>query len=555
MEMNDMGPRINTSGDLCIPTADRLKLAADATLGVGNFLHRALAVHARRDEPMLWLETPLRTFWGESYETLSLAQFHGVAERYAAFYHGAGVRPRDPIGVYIDEGAENYVHLVALTSLGAIIVPVNEQMAPEKAAAFLRQVRVAGVFLGSRQRESLERHLDLQSLRIVATPQTAAAAPRGSLPARYPYPQHGNDACIVCHSSGTTGDSKAVIEQHGQFFTGTRHRLNEGHFSESERVLLATPHSHSAGITHFMITVTSGVPAMLMTSHGADAILPAIQRFKPTVVAAFARTFSDLGSSDLRPHDLSSVERWLNLADSAHEKHIRKLVGHGSHLEDGRRVPGSTFVDQLGSTEMGFSLFQKKYMAGSNDYGRSIGRPIPMATVAVFDDDDRALTGACTGRLGVVAPSVTEGYWNDSQRTCQSRIGAYWLTGDLVRRDAEGIYYHLDRVGDEIRTLDGVAYSLPLEEVVMQSHGDILDCSVVAMKRGDRAEPAAVVSLVESSRVGEAELLSACNARLRTAGLQPLARLAIARAGGDWPLGPTGKLLKRVLRERLGADL
>jgi long-chain acyl-CoA synthetase len=550
-----MGSRIMTSSDFCIPTAERLKLAADPTLGVGNFLQRAVAVHPRRDEPMLWLETPLRTFWGESYETLSLAQFHSVAERYAAFYHGAGVRPKDPIGVYIDEGAENYVHLVALTSLGAVIVPVNDQMAPEKAAGFLRQVRVAGVFLGSKQRELLDRHLDLQTLRVVATAQTAAAAPRSSLPARYPYRHHRNDACIVCHSSGTTGDSKAVIEQHAQFFTGTRHRLDNGHLSESERVMLATPHSHSAGITHFMMTVTSGVPAMLMTNQGADAILPAIQRFKPTVVAAFARTFSDLGVADLQRYDVSSVERWLNLADSAHEKHIRKLVGHGSHVEDGRRVVSSTFVDQLGSTEMGFALFQKKYIASSNDYGRSIGRPLSIATAAVFDDDDRELQGACTGRLGVKAPSVTEGYWNDSQRTCQSRIGEYWLTGDLVRRDAEGIYYHLDRVGDEIRTPDGVAYSLPIEEIVMQSHGDILDCSVVAMRRGTGTEPAAVVSVVAGSRVGEAELLSTCNARLGAAGLRPLARLVVARAGGDWPLGPTGKMLKRVLRDRLSADL
>jgi acyl-CoA synthetase (AMP-forming)/AMP-acid ligase II len=150
---------------------------------------------------------------------------------------------------------------------------------------------------------------------------------------------------------------------------------------------------------------------------------------------------------------------------------------------------------------------------------------------------------------------VTEGYWNDSQRTCQSRIGEYWLTGDLVRRDAEGIYYHLDRVGDEIRTPDGVAYSLPIEEIVMQSHGDILDCSVVAMRRGDRTEPAAVVSVVATSRVDEVELLSACNARVSAAGLQALARLVVARAGGDWPLGPTGKMLKRVLRERLSAGL
>src|SRR5262249_41560696 len=152
--------------------------------------------------------------------------------------------------------------------------------------------------------------------------------------------------------------------------------------------------------------------------------------------------------------------------------------------------------------------------------GRSIGQPLAIAKAAVFDDDDRELQGACTGRLGEKAPSVTEGYWNDSQRTCQSRIHEHWATAELGRRDAEGMSCHLDRPGDATRTPGGVASSLPMEDIVMQSHGDILDCSVVAMKRGGRIEPAAVVSVVASSRVGEAELLSACNAQVSAAGLR-----------------------------------
>ncbi|MCU0687061.1 MAG: acyl--CoA ligase [Polyangiaceae bacterium] len=537
-----------------LPAADRLRLAADPSLGVGNFVHYATRENPNRDEPLIWLERPTRSLAGDEYEVLSLSALQGIADQFAAFYHAAGVRPKDPVAVYIEEGVENYVHLVALTALGAIPVLINSNMKPEVAAEYVRRVGAVGAFLGPTQAAALAPHLDRERLRFVATPTSAAAAPQGPLPENYPYRHAPDDVAVLCHSSGTTGAPKAVIEQHAQLFAGTRRRLLEHHHSEAERVLSAMPHSHSGGIVFFMISIMSGVPILLMTDPSARAVLPAIERFRPTTVVGFNRTFSDLASADLDAFDLSSVARWMNAADTAHEKHIRRLVARGSHLENGERVPGSTFVDQLGSTEMAFALFQKNYTKDSNDYGRSIGRPHPIAEAAALDEDGTPLGPGRVGRLGVKAPSVTAGYWNDSLMTCRSRLNGYWLTGDLVYKDAQGTFFHVDRVGDDITTRTGKVYSLPTEEVIMQSHDDVLDCFVVGMRVDDEhAEPVAIAHVRPESLLDDAALLALFNADLRRRDLPPLARVVAAKQAGDWPTGPTGKVVKRWLRDRFDA--
>jgi acyl-coenzyme A synthetase/AMP-(fatty) acid ligase len=271
-------------------------------------------------------------------------------------------------------------------------------------------------------------------------------------------------------------------------------------------------------------------------------------------VVGFNRTFSDLASADLGAHDLSSVGRWMNAADTAHEKHIRRLVARGSRVENGERVEGSVFVDQLGSTEMAFALFQKRYTKESGDYGRSVGKPHPIAEAAVLADDGTALEPGQVGRLGVKAPSVTTGYWNDSLMTCRSRLAGYWLTGDLVYKDSEGNFFHVDRVGDDITTRSGKVYSLPTEEVIMQSHDDVLDCFVVGMSVDDgHAEPVAIAHVRAESPLGDEALLGLFNGRLRERGMPELSRVVAARAVGEWPTGPTGKVVKRWLRDRFDA--
>ncbi|HEY1180434.1 MAG TPA: hypothetical protein VGF17_30120, partial [Phytomonospora sp.] len=135
----------------------------------------------------------------------------------------------------------------------------------------------------------------------------------------------------------------------------------------------------------------------------------------------------------------------------------------------------------------------------------------------------------------------------------------YWLTGDVARRDAEGRFYHLDRTVDVIDTAAGPVYSLPLEEVLIADCADLVaDCSVVGVPAATGAgqAPVAVVRLQDDAAGTTGEVLAErANKALADAGLAALAAVRIATAPGDFPLGPTGKVLKRELRTRLAGIL
>jgi acyl-CoA synthetase (AMP-forming)/AMP-acid ligase II len=173
-------------------------------------------------------------------------------------------------------------------------------------------------------------------------------------------------------------------------------------------------------------------------------------------------------------------------------------------------------------------------------------------TAAVVDDSGEELPDGTVGLLAVKSPSLTPGYWNADRLTESFRVNGWWLTGDVARRDSEGNFYHLDRTVDVIDTDDGPVYSLPLEEVLLADCAELVrDCSVVGVPTPEGARPIAVVQLQEPARDATSEtVLERANKELASAGLAELDAVVIAHAPEDFPLGPTGKVLKRELRTR-----
>jgi acyl-CoA synthetase (AMP-forming)/AMP-acid ligase II len=106
---------------------------------------------------------------------------------------------------------------------------------------------------------------------------------------------------------------------------------------------------------------------------------------------------------------------------------------------------------------------------------------------------------------------------------------------------------------DIIDTLTGPVYSLPIEEVLLADCADVVrDCSVIGIPAPDGGQtPVAVVQLQAGAEDWTAEaILEKANKELAGAGLSPLAAVVVASGPDDFPLGPTGKVLKRELRTR-----
>ena len=83
------------------------------------------------------------------------------------------------------------------------------------------------------------------------------------------------------------------------------------------------------------------------------------------------------------------------------------------------------------------------------------------------------------------SPSLALGYWNDSVNTFRTRLNGYYLTGDLMYRDEEGYFYHVDRASDALDLGDGKwLYTALSEERILRRCPDVRDCTVLAA-RGD----------------------------------------------------------------------
>jgi acyl-CoA synthetase (AMP-forming)/AMP-acid ligase II len=299
-----------------------------------------------------------------------------------------------------------------------------------------------------------------------------------------------------------------------------------------------------------MLAMLNGSSIKILSEHFGRPVLEGIETFRPSMVAAFPETWVSITEEPMGDYDLSSVRLWVNGGDAAHETHIRKLLAHGTRIKDGKETRGSLFIDGMGSSEMGFSLFRHVHTPDTDDYDRCVGTVIEWTDAQALGPRGEKLPPYQVGKLGVKGPSITPGYWNDSLLTARAQLGGYQLTGDLVYRDEAGRFYHLDRIPDAIRTAGGMVYSLQTEEKLMKHFPEISDCSVIGVSVDEEvSRPLVLVRFrPEAPALDEEVWLERFNNVLVTYRLRPLDAVVLADRE-KIPLGSTGKVLKRELRE------
>lgn len=539
----------------------RLRLTADRELGAGNFFWHAWEISRDRDRPLLFHpDTELPGWEDRELRGLSLNDIRRTVIRYAHWYREQGVTPSSHVGLYTRHGLFGLLHHIAVTSLGAAAVHCNPRMEPRTASEYFLRTGTTLVVgdgdllkdLTSAWQAARANAPELQDIHALDADAVRPPAP----PASYPYRHAADDLVMISHSSGTTGRPKAPVFHHRSFFIGKRERLWTFPSLRSDRLLTALPHSHSAGISYLSMALLLGIPTLVLDGADGDRVARAINGFRPTIVLGFPLTLAEIDPTAIRPEAARRVRTWNGMGDASHERHIRPLVALGdSGTGDGAGAgaDGSVYLDGLGSSEMGMVLFKAAHSARSTHYGRFIGTPAKVVRkAAALGADGTELPPGQAGMLGVRTPSVTPGYWDDPALNKESLLSGYFLTGDIVRRDTEGNWYHLDRTPDVIKAAAGDVYSLPLEEVVLNSTR-ALDTAVVAVADPQLPGsycPAAVVYYADGVERSAADLLSVCNTALEGAGLARLNALILVSAREDLPVGVTGKVLKRVLRER-----
>ena len=174
--------------------------------------------------------------------------------------------------------------------------------------------------------------------------------------------------------------------------------------------------------------------------------------------------------------------------------------------------------------------------------------PLPLTQARVVDPNDpgKELEIGQSGEIAVRGPQVMKGYWRNPEATRRAFHDGWFLTGDIGRIDEDGYVYVADRKKEMIKSR---AFSVaPAElEAALLEHPDIADCGVVGAPDTEAGEvPAAFIVPRKGCTLDEAALNDYFSKRL--AGYKMIRRWHLTDA---IPRTPSGKILRRVLRDKL----
>jgi acyl-CoA synthetase (AMP-forming)/AMP-acid ligase II len=159
---------------------------------------------------------------------------------------------------------------------------------------------------------------------------------------------------------------------------------------------------------------------------------------------------------------------------------------------------------------------------------------------------DEAVPEGRTGEICVRSPFVMDGYWRDPEATAKAFAGGWFHTGDIGVFDDDGFLSIVDRLKDMIVSGGENIASSEVERVLYE-HDAVIEAAVVGRPDARWGEvPVGFVVLADGSTVTGADLVDHCRAQL--------ARFKVPRDVvfiDVLPRNPSGKVLKRDLRERL----
>ena len=183
---------------------------------------------------------------------------------------------------------------------------------------------------------------------------------------------------------------------------------------------------------------------------------------------------------------------------------------------------------------------------------RSAGRPYPWVELRVVDPvDGRPLGPGEVGEVWLRGPNVTRGYFNRPAETAAALTPDGWLrTGDGGYLDEDGYLFLTDRIKDMIVSGGENVYPVEVEEALAQ-HADVADVAVIGVPDPRWGEAVKALVVPRGGARPAAEELIAF-ARQRLAGYKLPRSVDFV---GELPRTPSGKVLKRELRERSQAEL
>ena len=493
----------------------------------------------------------------DSQRALTFAQWHARASRLANGLLALGLVKGDRVALLAYNCIEWMEMYVALARAGLVAVPINFRLtAPEiayiashcEARAFIAQHELLDRVDSIRSELTIEPHAyisigapastgwrDYEALIAAAGTQEPAVAVRPA------------DPCALMYTSGTTGRPKGAIRSHeGNTLIALATALDMG-FTRRDTALLVMPmcHANSLYFSHTFVHLGATCVIDDRKSFDPEALLATLAREKVTFTSLVPTHYImmlGLPEAIKARHDVSAVEKLMISSAPARKDTKLAILEHFSN--------GSLY-ELYGSTEAGWvTLLRPEEQI---DRLGSVGREwAGSGAIRMLDPEGREVPDGEVGELHSRTPYVFDGYWKNAEKTAECFRDGWCSVGDMARRDEDGYITLVDRKSNMI--ISGGENIYPSEvESIFGAHPQIKDVAVIGVpheKWGEAVQ--AVIVLHAGQQATAAEIMDWCRSRM--AGYKRPQSVVFV-ADHDMPRTATGKILHRVLRDRMSAQV
>ena len=451
-----------------------------------------------------YADGPIELAYGEAGE-----QVARLREHYRRAGYGSGHR----VALMLQNRPEFFLHWFALNGLGVCVVPVNHEMAVEEQAWIIDHSEACLLL----HLPGLQANIDALGT-LVGVPCSATDRP-GELPSP-PAPAAGTEPallgeCALLYTSGSTGRPKGCVLTNEYFLlSGSRYVELGGLCAiEPARDRLITP----LPLVH-MNAMACSTMAMVMTG----GCLVQLDRFHPR---SWWQSVRDSGATIV--HYLGVMPAMLlNLAEAGGEEQydfsgqVRFAFGAGVNPKHHAAF----------ETRFGFPLIEAWGMTETGNHGAIIaseeprhvgtccfGRPPPHLETRLVDEQGQAVPAGEPGELLVrhrgedPQRGFFRGYLKNPEATAEAWAGGWFHTGDVVRQDADGAMYFVDRRKNVIRRSGENISALEVEAALSEDPAVamVVVCPVPDEIRGDEVMACVIPAAGASADAGTAEQIVA----------------------------------------------
>lgn len=469
------------------------------------------------------------------------SEYNARTNRFCHAARRLGIGNGDRVGLLALNEPEYLYMFYGLGKIGAILVPVNYRLAGPEMQYILSDSDVKAFVFGPEYVDIVDsfRH-DIPAEHFIALmddPPEWASSYRVLTEAEpEDEPEIGggdDDVLTILYTSGTTGRPKgAMLTHNNYFFSATNLIATLGDLGQT--ALLVLPLFHIGGIGNVPLSPQTGIRSVMLKSLDPKRMLELIQEEKVNVFGSVPTLLQILKMvPDFEKYDWSSVQKVFVYAAPLPVSLLNEYAEAGIEV---RNLYGMTESCGSGTVIDGENSLVK---AGS------CGLPEFLAEVKVVDDNGDELGPEETGEVVMRADFVMKGYWNNPEATAQTIKDGWLYTGDIARRDPDGFFYIMDRKKDMIISGGENIYPAEIEDLLF-GHPKVADVGVIGYPDKMWGEAVkAIVVLVPGEELAEDELIDWCKGKIGKFKIPKKIEFVEAL-----PRTPTGKILKRVLREQ-----